>query len=330
MQQVHPRASIFHTRGWLEALRRTYGYEPVAFTTSPPGAELTNALVFCRVSTWLTGRRLVSLPFSDHCSPLVNSSEELGCLSASLEKNLEYERWQYIEIRPRDSDLRGPTGFLKAATFYLHTLDLRPSLDELFRGFHKDCVQRKIRRAEREGLTYEEGRSDSLLEKFYHLVLLTRRRQGLPPQPVQWFRNAISCLGDKLKIRVASKNGQPIASILTLCHKRVLVLKYSCSDQNFNNLGGTQLLYWNAIQEAWNNQIQEFDLGRSDCENSGLVNFKDRWGANRSMLTYWRCPAGVLERARPEWAMRMAKQMLTHMPDGFLTTAGRLLYRHIG
>src|ERR1700674_241455 len=24
----HPRASVFHTRGWLEALRRTYGFKP--------------------------------------------------------------------------------------------------------------------------------------------------------------------------------------------------------------------------------------------------------------------------------------------------------------
>ena len=30
----HPKASVFHTVGWLKTLRRTYGYEPVAFTTS--------------------------------------------------------------------------------------------------------------------------------------------------------------------------------------------------------------------------------------------------------------------------------------------------------
>src|SRR2546430_5296635 len=74
--QRHPRASVFHTPGWLEALRRTYGYEPVVYTTSLPRAELTNGLVFCRVRSWLTGRRLVSLPFSDHCEPLVHNSEE--------------------------------------------------------------------------------------------------------------------------------------------------------------------------------------------------------------------------------------------------------------
>src|SRR5579862_5526560 len=60
----HPKASVFHTVGWLKALRCTYGYEPVAFTTSPPSGGLKNGIVFCRINSWLTGKRLVSLPFS--------------------------------------------------------------------------------------------------------------------------------------------------------------------------------------------------------------------------------------------------------------------------
>jgi hypothetical protein len=72
----HPLASIFHTAGWLRALRLTYGYEPVALTTSPPGDELHDALVYCRVRSWITGRRIVSLPFTDHCDPLVEHIEQ--------------------------------------------------------------------------------------------------------------------------------------------------------------------------------------------------------------------------------------------------------------
>ena len=58
----HPRASIFHTPGWLQALRRTYGYLPVAYTTTPPGPELTNGLVLCRVQSLLSGRSGASDP----------------------------------------------------------------------------------------------------------------------------------------------------------------------------------------------------------------------------------------------------------------------------
>ena len=75
--------------------------------------------------------------------------------------------------------------------------------DELFQGLHKDSIQRKINRARREGLRYEEGRSDSLLHEFYRLTMITRRRQALPPPPFVWFRNVVDCLGEQVKIRVA-------------------------------------------------------------------------------------------------------------------------------
>ena len=175
--EKHPRASVFHTPGWLEALRRTYRYEPVALTTSPPGQELANGVVFCRVSSWLTGQRIVSVPFSDHCEPLVDDLSELGCILAALRDAWKGNGWKYIEIRPVESDFGISPDFSKSETFCLHRLDLHPSLEDLFRRFHKDCVQRKIRRADRENLAYEEGRSELLLEKFYRMLVATRRRQ---------------------------------------------------------------------------------------------------------------------------------------------------------
>src|SRR5437660_276344 len=77
LAERHPRASVFHTPGWLEALRRTYGYEPVAYTTTPLGTELTNGIVLCRVYSRITRRRMVSLAFSDHFEPLGERTESL-------------------------------------------------------------------------------------------------------------------------------------------------------------------------------------------------------------------------------------------------------------
>ena len=172
-------------------------------------------------------------------------------------------------------------GFEKSTSFYFHRIDLRPTIEVLFRSFHKDCVQRKIRRAEREGLVYEEGRSEALLAKFYQLLVLTCRRKQLPPQPLAWFRHLISCMGDSLTIHVCSKDDRLIASVLTLSFKGSLVYKYGCSDPRLRNLGGTHLLLWRAIHEAKRSGRHEFDLGRSDLDTPGLVTFKDRWGATR-------------------------------------------------
>jgi hypothetical protein len=328
--QKHTDASIFHTRGWLEALQQTYHYKPVAFTTSPAGSPLTNGFPFCQISSWLSGTRLVSLPFSDHCTPLLESADELTCILAYLREKLGAEKWSYIEIRSRDSVVTGDARFAKSKSFFFHKLDLRPSLDEIFQSFHKDCVQRKIERAAREKITYEEGRSDSLLTKFYHLLLMTRRRHGLPAQPVYWFRNILACVGDQGKIRVASKDGRPIAGILTLRHKHVLIYKYGCSDHKFSNLGGTQFLLWNAIQEAKRDQATEFDMGRSDFDNSGLVAFKDRWGATRTELAYLRYPLGHSNSIAEAAQASIGKYVWSHVPSGVLAAAGRALYRHMG
>src|SRR4249919_347350 len=95
----HPAVSVFHTPAWLEALRRTYGYIPFVVTTSS-GARIENGLVVCRVSGW-TSRRLVSLPFSDHCEPLVSEPSELRALVDGLFALSAERGWGPVEIRPR-------------------------------------------------------------------------------------------------------------------------------------------------------------------------------------------------------------------------------------
>src|SRR5690348_6316634 len=95
----HSHSTLFHTTAWLSALNQTYGYDVAALTTSPPGEDLKNAVVFCRVESWLTGSRVVSLPFADHCTPLLNEAGELGCLLSTLQRECEGERLRYIEIR---------------------------------------------------------------------------------------------------------------------------------------------------------------------------------------------------------------------------------------
>jgi len=325
----HPGASVFHSTNWLKALHTAYGYKPVAITTSAPGERLTDGLVFCQVESWLTGRRFVSLPFSDHWEPLIDRA---GCLDGLLQYMKPYVdggRWKYVEMRPVSNEPSYDIGFGRMVTYCWHRLDLRRSEQELFRGFHKDCVQRKIRRAERENLKYEEGASEELLQTFYRLLVMTRRRHYLPPQPLSWFRGLITAFGDRLKIRVASKEGLPVASMLTLSHKKSMVYKYGCSDATFNRLGGVAFLFWRAIQDAKEKGLQELDMGRSGANNAGLIAFKDHWGATRSPLTYWTYPCRPTRAASP-WKKRLAKQIVSASPDWGLETVGRLLYRHIG
>jgi CelD/BcsL family acetyltransferase involved in cellulose biosynthesis len=332
----HPRSTVFHTSAWLRALRLTYGYEPVVFTTSRPGTELQNGFAASRVSSWITGNRLVSLPFSDHCDPLIDSDAEEQAIFKAVERDAFEQGMRYIEMRPLHPLCGSPGGLYRSDYAYtFHEIDLRPDLDTLLRGCHKDSTQRKISRAHREGLRYEEGRSKVFLDRFYDLLMITRRRHQVPPQPRKWFENLIDCFGDALKIRLAWKDQQPLAAILTLRHKDCLVYKYGCSDAQFNNLGGMHLLFWRSIQEAKQEGATVFDLGRSECENKGLITFKDRWGARRFELLYSRFVKSPHSRdsfrfGGDQSAYGFGKRVFAHLPDSVQCSIGNLLYRHIG
>ena len=326
----HPSASVFHTRGWLAALKGNYGYIPVAFTTSRPADPLANALVFCKVCSWLTGSRLVSLPFSDHCEPLVENEEQFTRLCAAADLYRDEEGWQYVEMRSANPVLDFSSRFSRAMTYHLHRLDLRPSLDALRKSFHRDCIHRKIMRAERESLGYEAGRSALLVQQLYGLLQLTRSRHHLPPQPVEWFQHLVANMGKDLCIRIALKESRPIAGMLTLDHGKTMMYKYGGSDARFNNSGATPMLFWRAIREAKAAGMEELDLGRSDLDNPGLLTFKERWSAVRSTLTTWRAPTNVASVSSEYRKIRLTKEICSRLPEPVLRLAGRLLYRHIG
>jgi hypothetical protein len=329
----HAHSSVFHSREWLQALQRTYSYKPIVYTTAEPGEELKNGAVVCVVKSWLVYPRLVSLPFSDHAEPLTENRKQLLELLDLLKAQQNEKKWTSIEFRQPTEEhgaLSDWPGFHEERSYYLHSLDLRPALADLFDGLHKDSIQRKVQRARREGLQYEEGTSKEQLHEFFRLTQMTRRRHGLPPAPIAWYRNVLDCFGDMAKIRLVKKDGLAIAAILTLLHKNNLVYKYGCSDARYHSMGGMPFLLWKAIADGKSQGAQTFDLGRSDRENAGLVTFKDRLGSTRSAISLQLYPGSAHKSGSGAWSSRMAQGVFRRLPEPLLTLAGRLLYPHIG
>jgi CelD/BcsL family acetyltransferase involved in cellulose biosynthesis len=325
-----PRASVFHTPQWLEALRRSYGYRPFVLTTSAPRQDLSNGIVLCHVNSWLTGKRMVSLPFSDHCEPLVECPHVLEEVLMSQFNQVRKGHVRYIEIRPLRSLQPENPELRPSNTYHFHTVDLRPSLDEIFHKLHKNSIQRKIRRAEREGLVYQEGNDPRLLDQFYRLFAVTRGRHGLPPSPLQWLRNLLDCFGPDAQVRIASKEGCPVAGMLTLVHGKTIVYKYGGTDTRFNPMGGMSLLFWRTIQDGKARGLEELDLGRCDADDTGLVTFKNRWGSVKSTLTYWRLGEKGTQNHLNGWPADVARRLFLYTPHPLRVKLGNFLYKHVG
>ena len=129
---------------------------------------------------------------------------------------------------------------------------------------------------------------------------------------------------------MASKEGRPIASILTLTYKGSIVYKYGCSDATFHQASGMAYLLWTTIREAKAAGLSTFDFGRSDLNHQGLIVFKDRLGARKTLLTYYRHTSKTGNQEAAPWESQGLRKMMCRLPAAFLSQASRVLYKHLG
>jgi hypothetical protein len=118
--------------------------------------------------------------------------------------------------------------------------------------------------------------------------------------------------------------------LLTLRHRSSVVYKYGCSDQRFHHIGGMPFLFWRLIEQSKASGANAIDLGRSDIDNPGLITFKDRLGARKQLIRYFRySPFGKTGMASAS-DFQPFRQICTILPDAVLRSAGRILYKHLG
>jgi len=117
-----------------------------------------------------------------------------------------------------------------------------------------------------------------------------------------------------------------VAAILTASHKKTLVFKYGCLNPAYKRYGGTPQLFWRAIEDAKQQGLALFDLGRSDVANHGLAAFKDHLGARRQQLTYYRY-AAVPHRG---WVTAVGTAIFALTPPSVQSRLSSRLYKHFG
>jgi hypothetical protein len=101
--------------------------------------------------------------------------------------------------------------------------------------------------------------------------------------------------------------------------------KYGCSLARFNQFGQ---LFWRAIAAAKSSGANEFDMGRTQQDNPGLLAFKNHWVSNPKPLVYWQYP--YTHDSASSWQFKLAKRAFSFVPESSLTMLGKWIYRHLG
>lgn len=285
---AHPRATPFHLSCWLHTIHESYQFNPLLYALINEKGEISGVFPFFKVKGLFNGKQIVSLPFSDICGPLVNYHQEKIVFKKIIDENLKTVRC--IEIR---GPLYNADDFYRDDSYLHHSIRLSEDPAEVKKNFNKRTVLYSIRKAIKAGVAIREENSLFGIQEFYRLHLLTRKKHGVPAPPFEFFKKMFEHMISKGFgfISLAEWNSKIIAAAVFFKFRESLYYKYNASDpQYIAQKTPNHLLTWHAIEQACLKGYQIFDFGRASVANSGLIRYKEMWGAHRENLSYYYYP----------------------------------------
>lgn len=331
----HPWGWVSQLSDWGKILEECFkhikGYYLAIFNEDN---QITGGLPIFSCKSWLTGKRLVSIPHATLSDPLVSSLEGMSLLldaTIKLSKTLGIKN---IEIRTLMSSPFFPTEqFEDHRYFQHHYIKLMPDPEELRKSFHRTCVRQRISRALGSKLELRIGEKESDLAAFYQLHILTRKRHGLPPQPYKFFRLLWDTFysSNRIKILYAMFHDQPVAALILLNFKNRMSAEFAASNEQFRDLSPNHLLFWEAIKMACLDGFEIFDFGRTPPRNSELMEFKRRWGTKMKDLPHFYYPKQRQGRTSrdSQLSYRLIQTVCRKAPNSILPNIGRFCYAHL-
>jgi len=319
--------SFFHTSHWSKVLCNTYKFSPAYFVLSEDGKMLA-LMPMVEIRSILTGRRGVSLAFSDYCEPIAADRSAFDLLLAQVIHYAKVSGWKYIELRGGQKYLSdAPT----SAQFLGHALVLTSNLEELLSRFRSN-TRWSIRKATQEGVQVRTGNNLECVEEFYRLHCMTRKRHGIPPQPFHFFRNIHECILDNNLgyVVLAYYKSRNIAGAVFFHFGNKAVYKYSASDFNYRQVCANNLVLWEAIKLYASAGFTELCLGRTDPGNNGLQYYKNGWNTVQKKISYF-----TYDIKQGRFVGKEKKQhdistlLMQKCPLTVLKTSGQILYKHM-
>lgn len=314
--------SFFHSSAWTRVLCETYGYRPSFF------AALKKDLVIplLEVDSLFTGRRAVSLPFSDYCEPVGFGGSNLSEVPRELIETANRSGWRYLDFRGGSF----PPGQAVFSRYVCHRLDLCGE-KELFKRLHKNTV-RNLNRAKACEVRTSVCNCPEGMRQYYRLHCLTRKRQAAPPQPFSFFKKVYEhiCSKGKGQVVLAHERGEAVAGGVFFHFGQRAMYKYGASDLSRGSLGASCAVMWEAIRGYANQGYTSFCFGRTDPQNHGLRRFKLGFGPQEYSVDYHR-----FDISKNSFVESKAKRqsdfsrLLSHIPISGLKAIG-LAYRHFG
>ncbi len=323
----HSEYSIFHTSNWTQVLIDTYNYSPNYLVAIDASNNLSTVIPFMEIKSHLTGKRGVSLPFTDFCSLISNLNYDQ--VFDELIDFANMKDWKFMEFRGGDRFFNGipPSSF-----YYHHTLDLTKGKDQIYSGFC-DTTRRNIKRAVRESIKVNILSNPEAMDSFYKLNCITRKKHGLPPQPYSFFKNIQQHIISRGLgfITLAFYKNTPIAGAVFFHFGRKALYKFGASETKFLHLRPNNIIMWETINHLITSGFKQLSFGKTEPNNSGLRRFKLGWGSSEERIFTYKYDL-LKEKFVPnqDSSRGFHNNLFRLLPISVLKFVGNKMYRHLG
>jgi len=279
--EQHKGHSPYHLFAWLAAIEAAYSHD-VYYLVAKQDVNIVGILPLVSIRIPFKGGALCSLPFCDVG----------GCLADNQEEQIELEKKETelkgqltsksIEYRER-AEISDETQLEGRKVSML--LPLPETSDELFSGF-KSKLRSQIRKADKNGLTYELGTNQQFIDEFYAVFSENMLRLGSPVHSKKWIETICEHYKEQCIIAVVKLDGVPVGAGIVLFSDDKACIPWASTRAEYNRLSPNMMLYWALLKLVTDKGCKEFDFGRSTF-NEGTFRFKQQWGAKPTLLE-WR------------------------------------------
>lgn len=346
---AHPDGLIYHHPAWLQTLWREYGSELVALACEDEDGRFhgvlplfrTRGLPFGRGGD-LLGSRLSSLPRTPVAGPLaLDDQGTAALLRAAVERSREAPdtRLQIKVQAPKlDGLVDGMTGVPWRLSYALELPD-RPEQIRFGSSRNHSTIKRLVNKAARSGVRVRPAETKAELRAWYRLYLDTMRWNFVPARsyrcfeamwdllrPNGWMRLLIAELHEAGRTRL-------IAGSVLLMYGQTVSYAFNGRDPNALSLRPNDAIHWNAIHTACAEGFQWYDFGEVSEDNSGLAQFKAKWGTEPRRLHRYYYPGsdtlGTEDHDSEGHVRRLAGGIWRRAPLGMTAMVSEWLYSYL-
>jgi FemAB-related protein (PEP-CTERM system-associated) len=326
---------FYYRQEWQDLIAELYGYSVIRLTTTNSSGQITGLLPVCFMQSPLTGRRLVSLPFSDHCPLLAADKTSANNLIDQALNLAQEKRVNYLELRSGSNEvLAHRSDFMEENLYVRWNMPLGADPEAMWSDLRKP-VQKRIKKSRKAGVHIRIMQEPEELADYYRLHLQTRsKKHGMPTQPRRFFFDLWKTFAatGAMQVFLAEYEGHLIACMILLISGTTVRCVYSASEEDALNLAPNNLLWWEVIVWSSSHGYKLLDFGRTALQNEGLMEFKRRWGAIMEPLPYYYYPhvKGLASTPESSWKFHLLTGCWKRLPLPVAEYLGGHLYKHLG